>query len=151
MTTELMPEIDQQKAQAFSQLIVGVMVGGRLSLTISIGHQTGLFETLAGLPPATSAEIADAAGLNERYVREWLDAMVTGRIVEYDPERRNYWLPPEHALSLTRAGGPRNLAVAMRATGYLARQMLAEAGLTVLDVLRIEGDIVNTYYITTRQ
>jgi len=28
--------------------------------------------------------------------------------------------------------------------------MLAEAGLTVLDVLRIEGDIVNNYYITTR-
>ena len=47
--------------------------------------------------------------------------MVTGRIVEYDPERRTYRLPPEHALSLTRAGGPRNLAVGIYATSHLAR------------------------------
>ena len=33
---------------------------------------------LAGLPPATSAQIADAAGLNERYVREWLGGVVAG-------------------------------------------------------------------------
>ena len=38
----------------------------------SIGHQTGLFDTMAGLPPSTSEQIAEAAGLHERYVREWL-------------------------------------------------------------------------------
>ena len=43
MTTLAVREIDQAKAQAFSQKIVGIMVGGRLSLMISIGHQTGLF------------------------------------------------------------------------------------------------------------
>ena len=42
---------------------------------------------MAELPPSTSQEIADAAGLDERYVREWLGAMVTGRVVEYDPRR----------------------------------------------------------------
>ena len=35
--------------------------------------------------PPTSHELADAAGLDERYVREWLGAMTTGRIVEYEP------------------------------------------------------------------
>ena len=40
---------------------------------------------MAKLPPSTRLrEIAEAAGLNERYVREWLGAMVTGGIVEYD-------------------------------------------------------------------
>ena len=39
---------------------------------------------MAELPPATSTQIADAAGLNERYVREWLGGVVAGRIVDYD-------------------------------------------------------------------
>ena len=32
-----------------------------------------------------------------------------------------------------------------------ARRMLAEVGLNVQDVKRIEGDIENAYYITTKQ
>jgi DNA-binding IscR family transcriptional regulator len=48
---------------------------------ISIGHQTALLAALHGTGPARSAQIADAGGLNERYVREWLNAMTTARIV----------------------------------------------------------------------
>ena len=55
-----------------------------LGLMISIGHRTGLFDTLADAPPLTSQELATRAGLNERYVREWLGAMATGRILGYD-------------------------------------------------------------------
>jgi Rv2258c-like winged HTH domain len=33
---------------------------------LSIGHQTRLFDTIASLPPSTSAQIAQAAGLDER-------------------------------------------------------------------------------------
>jgi len=66
---------------------------------------------MAGLPPSTSDQIAEAAGLNERYVREWLGAMVTGRIIAYVPSTRTYRLPPEHAGALTRAAGPQNMAV----------------------------------------
>jgi hypothetical protein len=42
--------------------------------------------------------IAKEAGLNERYVKEWLGAMVTGGVVEHNPENDTFWLPPEHAL-----------------------------------------------------
>ena len=83
---------------------------GMLSLLASIGHQTGLLDTMAGLEPATSEEIAQAAGLNERYVREWLAGMTVGGIVEHDHEARTFRLPPEHAVCLTRAAGPDNLA-----------------------------------------
>src|SRR5262249_37520466 len=55
-----------------------------------------------------------AAGLQERYVREWLGAMVTGRIVEHDPVANTYYLPPEHAASLTRAATPNNMAMFMQ-------------------------------------
>jgi SAM-dependent methyltransferase len=99
--------------------MVGVLNGGILSLMVSLGHKTGLFDTMAGLPPSTSQQIASAAGLNERYVRECLGALVTGRIVEYDSAGKTYRLPPEHAVSLTRAAGPNNLAALMQFTALM--------------------------------
>jgi SAM-dependent methyltransferase len=102
--------LDLTRTQAFAEKALGIVNGGFLSLMLSVGHRTGLLDTLATLEPATSDRIAAAAGLNERYVREWLGAMVTGRIIEYDPVTRTYWLPREHAASLTRAAGPDNLA-----------------------------------------
>jgi SAM-dependent methyltransferase len=110
MTQHTLGTIDQGKAEAFMGKIVGILNGASLGFMLSIGHRTGLFDTLAGLPPATSEEIAQAAGLNERYVREWLGAVVTGGIVDYDPAAYTYCLPPEHAGALTRAAGPNNLA-----------------------------------------
>jgi 2-polyprenyl-3-methyl-5-hydroxy-6-metoxy-1,4-benzoquinol methylase len=82
-----------------------------LMVMTSVGHRTGLFDALRETGAATSQELADAAGLDERYVREWLGAMTTGRIVEYDPESARYTLPAEHAAWLTRAAAPDNLAV----------------------------------------
>ena len=80
--------------------------GSAIALMISIGHRTGLFDTMAQLPPATSAAIADSAHLQERYVREWLGAMVTGKIVNYDLTNQTYHLPAEHAAFLTREATP---------------------------------------------
>lgn len=108
---------DEAKAKAFVGKMVDVLNNASAALMVSIGHQTGLFDTMAGLPPATSLEIATAANLNERYVREWLGAMVTGRIIEYDPASATYHLPAEHAAALTRAAGPKNVAVE---TQYIA-------------------------------
>ena len=91
-----------------------------LALMVSAGHRTGLFDTMSSLPPATSAEIAGNATLNERYVREWLAAMAAGRIVEHDPRTMTFSLPPEHAALLTRAAGAGNLAACFSLFGALA-------------------------------
>jgi DNA-binding IclR family transcriptional regulator len=64
---------------------------------------------IAELGPATGEAIAERAGLNERYVREWLGAMVTGEVVEYDAAERRYHLPAEHAASLTRPRDGRDI------------------------------------------
>jgi 2-polyprenyl-3-methyl-5-hydroxy-6-metoxy-1,4-benzoquinol methylase len=100
-----------ETAREFTGRIVAALDGASLALLLSIGHQTGLFDTMAGLPPATSAQIAEAAGLNERYVREWLAGMTTGQVVDYDPETDCYVLPSYRAGVLTRAAGPDNLAL----------------------------------------
>jgi 2-polyprenyl-3-methyl-5-hydroxy-6-metoxy-1,4-benzoquinol methylase len=105
---------DEHKAEQFSLQLLDTINKAGVALMSSIGHQTGLFDTMAGLPPATSERIAKAAGLQERYVREWLGAMVAGRIVEYDVAEKTYLLPPEHAAFLTRAASPNNLAVTMQ-------------------------------------
>ena len=76
----------------------------------SIGHRTRLFDTMADMPPASSAQVAEKAGLNERYVREWLGAMVTGGFVEHNPQDETYLFPKEHAAWLTRAAGADNMA-----------------------------------------
>ncbi|MEW4491116.1 methyltransferase domain-containing protein [Thalassoglobus sp. JC818] len=86
-----------------------------LTFMLSIGHRSGLFDTLRRLNrPLTSLEIADESGLDERYVREWLGAMVTGRVMDYDSTSRSYYLPPEHAEWLTREATPNNLAGIMQ-------------------------------------
>ncbi len=107
--------IDQPKAEAFAGRMLDVLNNSLLSLMISIGYQTNLFDIMSRLSsPATSAEIAKAGNLNERYVREWLGAMVTGKIVEYDPSTSKYRLPPEHAAFLTKDAGIDNMAVFMQ-------------------------------------
>ena len=104
--------LNQAKSEAFADQMTKIINGGFLALMTSVGHRTGLFDTLAELPPAPSDRIAAASGLNERYVREWLGAMVTGRIIEFDPADQTYSLPREHAALLTRAASPNNLAAA---------------------------------------
>jgi 2-polyprenyl-3-methyl-5-hydroxy-6-metoxy-1,4-benzoquinol methylase len=90
---------------------LGALNDGALCLMASIGHRTRLFDTMRDQPPLTSIVIASRAGLNERYVREWLGAMVTSGVVIVDQEGVRYQLPPEHAAYLTRAAGADNLAV----------------------------------------
>jgi 2-polyprenyl-3-methyl-5-hydroxy-6-metoxy-1,4-benzoquinol methylase len=113
MTSQLLNTtlFDQTKAEAFAGRMLDIISSSAIDLMISIGHRTELFDTMAEFPLSTSQQIADAAGLNERYVREWLGAMVTGRIVDYDPIAQTYTLPAEHAAFLTRAAEPNNLAL----------------------------------------
>ena len=105
-----LPTFDDTTADAFGERLVQVLNDGALTVMISIGHRTGLFDAMKDLPPSSSLEIAEAASLDERYVREWLGAMVTGRIVEYNAESRRYRLPAAHAACLTRDAAPDNLA-----------------------------------------
>lgn len=102
---------DDARAEAFAERVLDMLNQGALAVMVSVGHRTGLFDALAELDAVTSHELAEAAGLNERYVREWLGAMTTGRIVDHDHEAGTYSLPPEHAAWLTRAAAPDNLAV----------------------------------------
>ena len=99
------------KATRFSERLLSALNDGALCLMVSVGHRTGLFDSMRNLAPSTPAEIAAKAGLNERYVQEWLGAVVLAGVVELDPATNRYWLPPEHAECLTRVSAADNMAV----------------------------------------
>ncbi|MFI6899372.1 methyltransferase domain-containing protein [Streptomyces sp. NPDC050256] len=132
---------DAVKQEAFAGRMVQVVNDTCLGLMAGLGHQSGLFDRMAGMAPATSAEIARAAGLNERYVREWLGAMVVGGFVDYEPEQGTYALPAEHAASLTRAAGPDNLARIAQDFG-----MMGEVEQQVLEAFRSGGGLPYSAY-----
>lgn len=104
-------DFDPARAEAFSGRFLSALNDAALCLMVSVGHRTGLFDSMRHLAPSTPSEIAAAAGLNERYVREWLGAVVLAGVVETDPAANRFWLPPEHAACLTRASAADNMAV----------------------------------------
>jgi 2-polyprenyl-3-methyl-5-hydroxy-6-metoxy-1,4-benzoquinol methylase len=80
-------------------------VGGALTVGLAyIGVRLGLFSALAASGPTTSLDLARRIGLAERYVREWLRAMVASRYVEHDPQGGAYFLTPEQVAALVDEG-----------------------------------------------
>ena len=102
---------DSQKAEAFAGDLLDTLNRGALCLMISIGHRAGLFDAMRDQPPLSSLDLAAKAGLHERYVREWLGAMVTAGVVECSGSPPYFHLPAAHAGFLTRAAAANNLAV----------------------------------------
>ncbi|XP_070557448.1 S-adenosylmethionine-dependent methyltransferase Rv2258c-like [Ptychodera flava] len=99
---------NDESSVEFEKRIYGIAQSGFTALGIAAGSALGLFNTMATLGEAkTSTEIADAAGLKERYVREWLGAMAVARIVEANPEKDTFYLPADRrkALCTTEGGG----------------------------------------------
>ena len=127
--------------EEFAQRVVEAMDSASLAILLSLGHQTKLFDTMANLPPATSTQIADAAGLNERYVREWLGGVVASRVVDYDPASQTYSLPRHRAAVLTRAAGPDNLSRVAQFMG-----MLGEVEQKIIDCFHTGGGLSYSEY-----
>ncbi|XP_072046948.1 S-adenosylmethionine-dependent methyltransferase Rv2258c-like [Amphiura filiformis] len=93
---------------AFTKRMSQLVGDSHLCLSVALGVQTGLFEKMAEWDePKSSEEIAQATESKERYVREWLGAMVTGSIVELSTDSSGvdrFLLPPCRRNALTRAG-----------------------------------------------
>ncbi len=76
--------------------------GGALTTALAYaGDRLGLFTVLSDLVPRTPAQLAEDAGLNERYVREWASALVASGYVSYEAESGRFYLSPAQAAVLT--------------------------------------------------
>lgn len=115
------PGMDQSVgASVYAGRITRTLNNGFIALMISVGHRLGLFDVLATMPPSTSEQLASAAGLTERYVREWLAAMTSAHILDYDERAATYFLHVEYAAVLSRCAGTNNLAPVAELLSLLA-------------------------------
>jgi len=99
-------QLDGAKLEAFMGKVLEDLSGTMTTLFCSIGDRLGLFRNLAEHGPATSAELARRAEINERYASEWLRGLAAAGYLDYQAETGQYVLPPEHAEALAREGGP---------------------------------------------
>jgi SAM-dependent methyltransferase len=95
------PTLDQDKAMAFIGRVVTDAAAAFSAPLVVLGDRLGLYKAMAFAGPLTSAEVAQRAGVSERYVREWLLNQTAGAYVVYDPATDRYALPDEHAVALT--------------------------------------------------
>lgn len=133
--------LEAKSSDEFAEQLLSMLNQGALSLMVSIGHRTGLFDGMTELSWATAGEIAGHTGLQERYVREWLGAMVTGEVVHYSASRQAYHLPETHAALLTRAASPDNIAVFAQYIG-----ILGQVEDRVVDCFRLGGGVAYEHY-----
>ena len=98
--------IDMDKAGAFAFKVLGDITAAQMGTLSTIADRLGLWKRLAEGGPATSAEFAARAGINERYAREWLSAMACHGYVAYDDATKRFSMSPEQAFVLVDADSP---------------------------------------------
>jgi 2-polyprenyl-3-methyl-5-hydroxy-6-metoxy-1,4-benzoquinol methylase len=92
--------IDETKLNEFMGKVVGDIGAAMSAALVVVGDRLGLYKGLAKAGPSTPAQLAQATGTHERYVREWLNAQAAGGYVAYDAKAGTYSLPPEQAFAL---------------------------------------------------
>src|SRR5690348_16651283 len=82
--------------------VVGAMIadlGGASSVAmVRLGDALGLYKTLHAQGPMNSKELAAAAGVGERYLREWLAYQAVSSYLSYNPTDQRFALPEEQAM-----------------------------------------------------
>lgn len=121
--------------------VMGDISGAMVSLLCAVGGRLRLFHEMAEAGPVTSAELAARAGLNERYVREWLHGLVSGGYIEVNRSTEQFSLPPGLAMVVANDGSPCNLA-----PGYRLIPVMAEAVGPVAEAFRTGGGVSQDRY-----
>lgn len=111
--------MNAHKHDTFQQQLVDDAAAAVRALTVSLGDRLGLYAALADGTPVTAAELAERAGIQPMYAREWLHAQVSGGYVEADPSGERYRLPADRAAVLADPGSDTFTAAFFRALGAL--------------------------------
>ena len=75
-----------ENSKSFSERMTNILNFGAINLALAIGYRTGLFDAMDTFnTPQPVERISEKAGLNPRYVKEWLGVMVTGEELSKPP------------------------------------------------------------------
>ena len=92
--------------EAFIGQVVTDLGAAFSGVLVNVGRRLGLYRAMAELGPCTSAALAEATGIRERYVREWLANQAAGGYVVHNSGNQTYVLPPAQAMVLALEQSP---------------------------------------------
>ena len=96
--------INEDKLHEFLGRFVTDLGATAAAGNVVIGHQLGLYRTLAA-GPATAQDLAERTHTNPRYITEWLRGQAAGGYVEHDPAADTYSMTEEQAFALANPNG----------------------------------------------
>lgn len=99
-------EIDNAKLEQLQGKVINDVAGSLGLLMAHIGDKLDLYSALLEVSPASSRELADSTGMDERYLREWLSANAAAGYVNYDASSGKFSLSPEQAVIFAAEGHP---------------------------------------------
>jgi SAM-dependent methyltransferase len=125
---QIAPPPTQAEVEAFVGQVVTDLSAAFSGVLVNVGRKLGLYEALADLGASTSEVLADAVGVRERYIREWLANQAAGGYVVYDPATRTYALTPAQAAVLAVEQSPVFMAPAFEvaASFWLDEEKIVE-------------------------
>jgi SAM-dependent methyltransferase len=91
----------EERRDALVGRLFEATVGAMDLFGVYLGDRLGLYRALAEAGPLTSSGLAEAAGVHERYAREWLEQQAATGILDVDdvaaePGERRFSLPAGH-------------------------------------------------------
>jgi len=90
--------IDHNKLNAFIGQMLSDLGGAASIALVRMGDALGLYKTLQAEGPMTAIELAAAAQVDKRYLREWLSHQAASNYLTYDPASGKFSLSPEQAM-----------------------------------------------------
>jgi len=117
------------EVEAFIGQVVTDLGAAFSGVLVNVGRKLGLYTAMADLGPCTSVALAEATGVRERYVREWLANQAAGGYVAYNGKTQTYALPPAQAMVLALDQSPIFMAAAFEvaASFWLDEDKIVEA------------------------
>src|SRR5262245_19410231 len=101
-----MAGIETDPRDALVERLFESTVGALELFNVHLGWRLGLYRALRDAESLTPPGLAAAAGIDERYAREWLEQQAVAGFVEVEDaeapaDARRFRLPPDHADVLT--------------------------------------------------
>src|SRR4051794_36239975 len=89
------------RGEALAGRLIMNAVGAFELFSVYVGDVLGLYRIVGERGAVSSAELAEAAAVNERYAREWLEGQAAAGLLETaEGDVRRFRLPPGHEETL---------------------------------------------------
>ncbi|MFQ5718554.1 MAG: class I SAM-dependent methyltransferase [Acidobacteriota bacterium] len=98
--------VDEKKLEELQGKVLTDVAGSMGLLMAYMGDRLDLYSALVEASPATSQDLADSTGLDERTVREWLAANAAAGYIDYDAGSSRFSMTPEQAVIFSAEGHP---------------------------------------------